>query len=195
MCNPFYERGKNMKETELRLVSELMKNSRRSDRQLARAIGVSQPTISRMIQKLEKQGIIKEYAMIPDFAKLGYGLLAVTFVKYRKDLTPEKLAEAEWKLVDSARGENSPEVVIADRGIGLGYDAVFISYEKDYSAFTHLVDRIKVFKHLETTETQSFIIDLNDKLHYRSLTYSTLANHLLSTQDKHEEKSSPTQDR
>jgi len=44
-----------MKETELKLVSELMKNSRRSDRELARAMGVSQPTVSRMIRKLEKE--------------------------------------------------------------------------------------------------------------------------------------------
>ena len=64
-----------MKDVELRLISELMKNSRRSDRELAKATGVSQPTISRMIKKLEKERIIKEYTMIPDFVKLGYEIM------------------------------------------------------------------------------------------------------------------------
>jgi DNA-binding Lrp family transcriptional regulator len=45
-----------MKDSELRLTAELMKNSRRSDRELAKALGVSQPMISRMIKKLEKEG-------------------------------------------------------------------------------------------------------------------------------------------
>jgi hypothetical protein len=44
-----------MKNIELKLISELMKNSRRSDRELAKAIGVSQPTVSRLIKKLENQ--------------------------------------------------------------------------------------------------------------------------------------------
>jgi DNA-binding Lrp family transcriptional regulator len=57
---------------ELRLISELMKNSRRSDRELGKVLGISQPTVSRMIKKLEKEGVIKEYNMMPDFAKLGY---------------------------------------------------------------------------------------------------------------------------
>jgi DNA-binding Lrp family transcriptional regulator len=49
-----------MKDVELKLVSELMKNSRRSDRELAKAVGVSQPTVSRLVKRLEKDGLIKE---------------------------------------------------------------------------------------------------------------------------------------
>jgi len=59
-----------MKNVEWKLISELMKDSRRSDRELAQAIGVSQPTVSRTIKKLEKEGYIKEYTIIPDFHKL-----------------------------------------------------------------------------------------------------------------------------
>jgi DNA-binding Lrp family transcriptional regulator len=87
-----------MKETELKLISELMKNSRRSDRELAKAIGTSQPTVSRMIQKLEKQGIISEYTMIPDFTKLGYSLLTISRsrARSRRKLTRNRGGRDKW---------------------------------------------------------------------------------------------------
>ncbi len=53
-----------MKDTELKVVVELIKNSRRSNRELARAIGMSQPTVTRTRTGLEKQGIIKEYTIV-----------------------------------------------------------------------------------------------------------------------------------
>jgi DNA-binding Lrp family transcriptional regulator len=44
-----------MKDVQLKLISERMKNCRRSDRELAKVIGVSQPTASRLIEKLERR--------------------------------------------------------------------------------------------------------------------------------------------
>jgi DNA-binding Lrp family transcriptional regulator len=43
------------KEAEVNLIVELMKNSKKSDRELARAIGVSQPTITRLRGRLERR--------------------------------------------------------------------------------------------------------------------------------------------
>jgi len=83
-----------MKDIELRLVSELMKNSRRSDRELARTLKISQPTVTRMRTRLEKEGIIKEYTMIPDFSKLGYHLIGITFIKLKKVLKPAEIEKA-----------------------------------------------------------------------------------------------------
>mgnify|MGYP006271117405 CR=1 FL=1 len=51
---------RSLKDVELRIVAELMKNSRRSDRELAKVVGVSQPTVTRTRSRLEKEGIIKE---------------------------------------------------------------------------------------------------------------------------------------
>jgi DNA-binding Lrp family transcriptional regulator len=70
-----------LKEIERKLLSELLKNSRRSDRELAKAIGVSQPTTTRLRTKLEKEGYIKEYTIIPNFSKIGYTIMALNFIK------------------------------------------------------------------------------------------------------------------
>lgn len=80
-----------MKTTKMKLISELMKNSRRSDRDLAKTIGVSQPTVSRLIKKHEKEGVIKEYTTIPGFRKFGFELLVFTLVKLEKFLSSEEI--------------------------------------------------------------------------------------------------------
>jgi len=80
-----------MKDIELKVLIELIKNSHRSDRELARAVGVSQPTLSRTRKKLEKQGMIKEYTIIPDYPRLGLALMSITFTKMKGRLTKETL--------------------------------------------------------------------------------------------------------
>jgi DNA-binding Lrp family transcriptional regulator len=54
-----------------------------------------------MIQKLEKQGIIKDYTMIPDFVQLGFGLLTMTFFKYRVKLSSEERARARERIIET----------------------------------------------------------------------------------------------
>jgi DNA-binding Lrp family transcriptional regulator len=132
-----------------------------------------------MIKELEKEGVIREYTMIPDFSKLGYSLLTVTLVKHRRDLDRRQLGEGAKEGLDRAQAGESPEMVMAETGMGLGYDAVVVAYEKDYSSHTKLIDRIRAFEHLQAAETQTFIVDLKDKVHYRPFTFQTLANHLL----------------
>jgi DNA-binding Lrp family transcriptional regulator len=60
------------KEKMIDLLYELIKNSRRSDRDLAKILHVSQPTITRMRKKLETNDFILEYTLVPNFAKLGF---------------------------------------------------------------------------------------------------------------------------
>jgi len=111
-----------MRNIELRLISELMKNSKRSDKELAKAIGVSQPTVSRVRGRLEKEGIIKEYTMIPDFNKLGFEIAAITFVRLLKELSDEEFKEIRKssKELTKRRGD---AVLMAMNGIGLGYES------------------------------------------------------------------------
>jgi DNA-binding Lrp family transcriptional regulator len=176
-----------LKDIELRLISELMKNSHRSDRELAKTLGVSQPTVSRTIQRLEKEGIIKEYTIVPDFTKVGLGLLTITFVKYKSDLTSEKRAKAMEAVKERAGEASSPEAVMIERGIGFGYDTVVVSYVRDYSDYTRLLNRIRTYEHVQPDELKDFIVDLNDKVHFRPFTFSTLAKYLLSTQKERKE--------
>jgi DNA-binding Lrp family transcriptional regulator len=97
-----------MKDTELKLLCELMKNSRRSDRQLAKTTGLSQPTVSRAIKKLEEKGFIKEYAMIPDFSKLDFRVMAIIFTKLNKQISPDALEEIRKKKSEKTKRTTLP---------------------------------------------------------------------------------------
>ncbi|MEM2119251.1 MAG: winged helix-turn-helix transcriptional regulator [Candidatus Bathyarchaeia archaeon] len=173
-----------MKEVELKLLSELMRNSRRSDRELAKAVGVSQPTISRMIRKLEKEGVIKEYTMIPDFNKLGYHILAITFVKMKKEAKSAEVKQLEKTMLHDF-GKTLPlEVAMFERGLGLDCTGVIISYHEDYSSYLKLKGKIRDYTLIDFSGCQSFLISLDDKIHYRSLTFSTLAKHIQTLKEK-----------
>jgi DNA-binding Lrp family transcriptional regulator len=167
-----------VKGTEWKLVSELMRNCRRSDRKLAKAVGVSQPTVSRMIKKLEREGMIKEYTIILDFRKLGYHLLAFIFIKLKQGLGAEKV-EAARRIAQESLKTGPFEVVMLKRGIGLGYDGVLISFHKDYASYLELKNRFKQFTLLELSKLESFLRSLDDKVRYRPLTLATLAKHIL----------------
>jgi len=69
-----------LKPSDKKILFELMKNARRSDRKLAKILGVSQPTVSRRRVFLERE-LIDGYTAIPKWKKIGYEILAITLIK------------------------------------------------------------------------------------------------------------------
>jgi DNA-binding Lrp family transcriptional regulator len=172
-----------MKNVELRLISELMKNSKRSDKELARAIGVSQPTVSRVRGRLEKEGIIKEYTMIPDFNKLGFEIGAITFVRLLKELSDEEFKELRKSSKELTKRRRDA-VLMAMNGIGLGYDRVFISFHTSYTSYAKAISDVKALPNVDASHVDSFMINLIDKTHFQPLTLLAVANHLSKTEEK-----------
>ena len=154
-----------MKKVELKLISELMKNSRQSDRNLAKVIGVSQPTVTRIRNKLEKEGYIREYTMIPDFSKLGYKIMAITFALSRF-LEKEEAERAGKTLADSVKDKQF-EFIMLERGDGLGFDGVVISLHEDYASYLKVLEWLRQFDFLEMKRINSFLINLEDSVRYR----------------------------
>ena len=60
------------------ILKELLLNSNRSYRELARAIGVSTATVINHIQRLESAGVITDYSIRLDHERLGYELTVIT---------------------------------------------------------------------------------------------------------------------
>lgn len=83
-----------------KVLSELLRNAKISDRSLAKKLNVSQPTLTRVRNELEREGYIRRYTILPDFRKLGFELLAFTFVKMNPQIQSKiedvKKYAAQW---------------------------------------------------------------------------------------------------
>jgi DNA-binding Lrp family transcriptional regulator len=141
---------KELKPIDYKLLFELMKDSHRSDRRLAKALGVSQPTVTRRRALLE-ENFIEGYTVIPKFGKIGYELAAFTFLKSKlKQKTGQEKEEAlkkmkEWYL-------NQSNVVLVADGRGMGWDAICISLHENFTDYTEFI-------RAQDSELADFIIE------------------------------------
>src|SRR4030066_2526465 len=83
---------KDLKPIDYGIFAELVKNARLSDRQLAKILNVSQPTITRRRTELEKMGLL-DYTAILDIRKLGFEILAIPFGRLKSEKPDDKEAE------------------------------------------------------------------------------------------------------
>jgi len=140
------------------LLFELIKGSKRSDRELAKVLGVSQPTITRMRKKLEEK-VIAEYTVIPNWGELGFELLAVTFVNIRGE---SKSREEQKRTLEKCRKwmMSHPNVIFASDGTGMGMDGMMISFHKDYTDYSKFITEHRIEWADTLGEVKSFIVSV-----------------------------------
>jgi len=116
----------------MNLLLELLKDSKRSDRELAKVLRVSQPTVTRTRSRLVKEGVIKEFTVIPDFVKMGYEIMAVSCVKTRR-VSPEVTEKGiRWMT-------KHPNIIFAARAEGMGRNGLAVSLHRDYTEYSRFV--------------------------------------------------------
>jgi len=84
-------------EIDRKLLRELLIDSKRSYRELARSIGVSTATVINRVQRLESSGVIKGYTIMVDHERLGFELTVITEITVSKGRLIE-VEEAVSKL-------------------------------------------------------------------------------------------------
>ena len=165
-----------LRDVELRLISELMKNSRRSDRELARIMGVSQSTVTRARIRLEKTGVIREYTMIPDFCALGYNIMGATRFELRGKPIDERTKETRQTVIDA---EDSPRVnLMAVEGLSGDKNRMFVNFYESYSGYDEAMKLLKQVRVVNFDRIDTFLVDLNSKRNYRILSMSAIARNL-----------------
>jgi DNA-binding Lrp family transcriptional regulator len=174
-------RDASLKNVELKLISELMRDCRRSDRELARILGVSRPTVKRMISKLEREGYIQGYSAIPDFSKIGFEILAITFASLKKPYTHEELEKARRDVSQWLNKEDSP-AIIGMSGIGIDADRVLVTFHEDYATYHDFVKFIKGQPLVAVEGVKSFLIDLKSRRHFLPLSLRYLSGYILKSQ-------------
>ena len=123
-----------MKKRMMKLLLEYLKDSKRSDRELAKVLGVSQPTVTRMRSRLVKEGVIQEFTVIPDFVKMGYEIMAISSFKSKRGKEVTERAQ-EWTMA-------KPNIIFASKAQGMGKNSVIISFHKDYTDYSSFLEEI-----------------------------------------------------
>jgi len=149
---------KELKPLDYQLLFELMKDSHRSDRQLAKALGISQPTVTRRRAMLE-DSTIEGYTVIPKFGQIGFEIAAFTFMKTK--LHHKKGAEQE-EMFNKLKEHylKQPNVVTVMSGQGMGWDAICVSLHENYTSFAEFLRNQESELSDIIIETESFQADL-----------------------------------
>src|SRR4030067_552923 len=147
-----------LKSLDYKLLSELIRNSRRSDRELAKVLQVSQPTVTRRRALIEKE-LIDVYTTIPRWEKLGYELFAITFVKIKTVIaSKEKYNETRKKGLEWVTKQ--PCIIMSGACRGMGVDSFMISIHKSYKDYDGFLrnHRLELGEFVE--DVQSILVNL-----------------------------------
>lgn len=150
-----------LKPLDYKLLFALMKNAKRSDRQLAKLLGVSQPTVSRRRAFIEKE-LIDGYTAIPKWKKLGYEILAITLIKTKSDLASKEQYPAvrkrglEWLM-------KQPNIIMSGGCRGMGVTALMMSVHKSYSDFDDFMYRYRLELADTVDDLQTVLVNLGGR--------------------------------
>ena len=149
---------KQLKPLDYKILFELVKNAKRSDREIAKILGVSQATVSRRRAVLERE-VIDGYTAIPRWDKLGYEILAITLVKTKQTLAMEEHSKAainkgtKWLM-------KQPNVIMSGGCRGMGVNSFMLSVHKNYPDFDSFMAKHKRDLADMFTDVQTVIINL-----------------------------------
>ncbi len=165
---------KELKAIDYKLLFELMKDSHRSDRQIAKSLGVSQPTVTRRRGLLEKN-YIEGYTIIPKFGQIGFEIAALTFVKSKAEfMGAENKEKALQKLRDWYTKQAN--VVMVQEGQGMGWNIVCVSLHHTYTDYAEFV-RCQNSELCEfIADSQTFVIDLKPGVRIKPFNFKYLAS-------------------
>ncbi|MGQ9587186.1 MAG: Lrp/AsnC family transcriptional regulator [Thermoplasmata archaeon] len=116
------------------ILEELMKDSRKTTKAIARELDIPRATVHDRIVRMEQKGIIRKYTAVPDFAQLGLGVTAFVLVQFEPEKgvsqrdTAEEIAllpgifevhmiSGEYDMILKVRGSSMEEIgkLVIDR--------------------------------------------------------------------------------
>lgn len=115
---------------------EILKNSRKSDRDIAKKLGISQPTVTRIRKKLERN-VIKSYTAIPVFPEIGVELLSFNFGKCTH---PKK----DTALCLKQMTKTNPKIIFISSGEGMGKNCLIVAIHKNYRDYADFINNIRL---------------------------------------------------
>ncbi len=134
----------------IEILSELLKNSKTNDRDLAKKLGISQSTVTRIRHKLEKKDILS-YVGIPDLTRLGIHIIAFTFSRHAKPSS--KLIKKIQNFIIK-----SPRIMFSGEGEGMAKTTVIISLHSDFTDYMSFIRSFRTESEGLAESIESFFV-------------------------------------
>lgn len=187
MCNARNVGKGKREEVKRRVLFELIKCSRRSDKELSKIVGCTRATVYRRRKELEEDGLIKEYTVIPNLAKMGYEICAFIFLNWREHPSEDELAVGRKWLA------SLPNVLFCSAGEGLATN-IIVSLHRNFADFSSFIDFLRRASQPKLDSLQFFIVPLtrNSSIYkdfsFRSLTHENSGTSLHGDAGSREEE-------
>lgn len=124
-----------MRKREKQVLGELLIDGRKPDKYIAKDIGTTQTTVTRIRQKLEREGYIEGYRARGDLKKAGLSIVVATLFEWTDFSKKDAFEKAKKYILDN------PHVVFFGRGEGMsGKTMIVISVHgnfEEYETFMH----------------------------------------------------------
>ena len=109
------------------ILSELMKDSRKTTKAIARSLGIPRATVHDRIVKMEQKHVIKKYTAVPNYSQLELGQTAFILVQFSpeeglsqretadeiadlKGISEVHMISGEWDMLLKVRGSSMEDI-------------------------------------------------------------------------------------
>jgi Lrp/AsnC family transcriptional regulator for asnA, asnC and gidA len=142
---------------DLRILSVLSEDVRKSYREVARNLDVSSGTVYNRIKKMTDKGVIKGYVPLVDHGKLGYVFTVLILIQ----VEGKHLAEVEEKLA-------KPNEVLSVYDITGEFDVAVIARFKNTESMNSFIKNTLKIPHIRRTVTNVVLNIVKEDLRIRT---------------------------
>jgi len=115
---------------------EILKDSRKSDRDIAKKLEISQPTVTRIRKRLEKN-VIRTYTAVPVFPEMGIELISFNLGKCTN---PKRDVETCLNRTNKI----NPQIIFIASGEGMGKNCLIVALHKDYRDYVNFINSLRI---------------------------------------------------
>ncbi|MBI2105934.1 Lrp/AsnC family transcriptional regulator [Candidatus Woesearchaeota archaeon] len=141
-------------QTDRKILSILVENSRLSYRQIAKKINVSAATVLNRIRKLEENKIIKNYSSLIDHNKIGFEITAIIEIKLHKGI--EHVGDKVYNELKA-----NPYIISLYSVTG-PYDVIAVTKFRDREELNIFIEKMASNENIEDTNTKYVLNTLKE---------------------------------
>lgn len=145
---------------DLKTLFALISSGGKSDREIAKTLRISNSSLSRKRKKLEEEGYIKEYTLIPNFYKMGLKVIVFSSCSTSDVVPPENAKFIQDLML------NIPELLCLFEGHDVeGTNWFAVTVHRDYDEFVELYKNVMeecgALQHMPHVESKRLVFHTN----------------------------------